>query len=93
MNSKENTPFIKVQSNRKSNRLKNKSKRKKLYNELTFVENHVNTFYIGLNDVKIRSNTKQALVINKNDAEELTKDWVFIISIYYYFIQLVFSMI
>ena len=59
MNSEENTPI-----NRKSNKLlKTKSKRKKLYNELTFVENHVDTFYIGLNDAKKKTNTKQATVI------------------------------
>ena len=53
MNSEENTPI-----NRKSNKLlKTKSKRKKLYNELTFVENHVDTFYIGLNDAKKKTNT------------------------------------
>lgn len=74
MNSEENTPI-----NRKSNKLlKTKSKRKKLYNELTFVENHVDTFYIGLNDAKKKTNTKQATVIeaHMNEAGELAKDWV-----------------
>jgi hypothetical protein len=79
MNDEDNTPSSRFQSKRNSNRLlKTKSKRKKLYNELTFVENHVDTFYIGLNDVKKRSNTKQAIVIDAhmNEAEELAKDWV-----------------
>ena len=76
----ESTPYNKTkkQTNKKTNNLlKTKSKKKKLYNELTFVENHVDTFYIGLNSPsKAVCNPKQAVIVDMTEADQITKDWV-----------------
>ena len=52
-----------------------KKKKKRLFNELSFVEPHVDTFYIGLNDSPLRGvlNPIQAKAIN---FEEGAAEWV-----------------
>lgn len=58
-----------------------KKKKKNLFGELTFVEQHVDTFYIGLNEniYQQANNPKQAkiLSIENENADELVKDWVY----------------
>ena len=53
---------------------KSAKKKNKLFDELSFVEPHVDTFYIGLNDSPARAalNPVQAKVINVDEAT----DWV-----------------
>ena len=61
--------FLKI--NTKANRRKNR------YNELTFVEPHVDTFYIGLNeDIHGAYNPIHAKPIDVDEANGLVKNWV-----------------
>lgn len=64
-----------------SNLIKIKSKKPKNKNdfdELSFMNNHVDTFYIGLNDVnnKLAQNPKQAELVPFDKAEQVVKDWI-----------------
>lgn len=55
-------------------KIKSKKKKRNLYDELTFVEEHVDTFYIGLNEnPRGADNPLTAKVI---DADTVAKDWV-----------------
>ncbi len=70
-NSDQSKLLLKVKS------VKNNRKKKQLFDELSFVESHQETFYFGLNENVNCGNPIQAKVIEGNLAEELAKDWVF----------------
>lgn len=55
-----------------------KSKKKQLFAELTFVEQHVDTFYIGLNENwQSAANPKKAKTLKVDEnVDELVKNWV-----------------
>ena len=54
------------------------TKKKQLFEALSFVEGHQETFYLGLNENVIGVlNPVQAKVIDIENAEDLAKDWVF----------------
>lgn len=55
---------------------KKSTKKRNLFPELSFVEKHVDTFYIGLNDQwqAAAYNPVQAKMLNK--ADQVVKDWV-----------------
>ena len=57
---------------------KSRAKTKKnLFKELTFVEEHVETFYLGLRENMYSAyNPIQAKIIDKNEAQNVVKDWV-----------------
>jgi hypothetical protein len=51
--------------------------KKNLFKELTFVEEHVETFYVGLRENMYSAyNPIQAKIIDKNEAQNVVKDWV-----------------
>ena len=53
-------------------------KKKKLFPELTFVESHMDTFYVGLNDnLGGAYNPVKAKCVDIDEAKDLAKDWVF----------------
>ena len=53
------------------------SKKKALFNELTFVDSHVDTFYVGLNDdVRGAYNPIQANLVDIDEASDVVKNWV-----------------
>ena len=55
-----------------------KAQRKKaLFNELTFVDPHVETFYVGLNDdVRGAYNPVQANLVDIDEAPDIVRNWV-----------------
>lgn len=56
---------------------KSHKNRKKLFSELSFVEDHQETFYIGLNEnVMGAYNPVTAKVVNLEEATDLAKNWV-----------------
>lgn len=75
------TTASKKQSDGKKDLLKTSSRKakKKLIGELTFVEPHLDTFYIGLNDgwKNHLVNPMQAKVLGVENANELAKNWVY----------------
>ena len=71
----------KSKSKRKTNLIKTASSSKKApvaakYSELTFVENHVDTFYVGLRDQHqpTADNPMHGKIIDLSD--QIVKDWV-----------------
>ena len=59
---------------KKTRSTKNK---KKLFDELSFVEDHQETFYIGLNEnIMGAYNPVTAKTINYEEATDLAKNWV-----------------
>lgn len=56
---------------------KKPKKKKELFEQLTFVEEHQQTFYIGLNEnINGANNPIQAKEIDMEQAEEIAKNWV-----------------
>ena len=57
--------------------IKSKKKKRNLYDELTFVEEHVDTFYIGLNENhRGADNPLTAKLLDPDSGEKLARDWV-----------------
>ena len=78
------TTASKKHSEPKKDLLKTSSRKakKKLIGELTFIEPHLDTFYIGLNDgwKNHLVNPMQAKVLGVENANELAKNWVYYIT-------------
>ena len=78
MSESETSP--RMPSSRNLVKIKSKKKKKILFDELSFVEDHVNTFYIGLNEnPRGADNPATAKLISANDpgtVEKIVKDWV-----------------
>lgn len=56
---------------------KTSKKAKNLFEQLTFVEEHQETFYIGLNEnINGANNPITAKEIDLNQAEDIAKNWV-----------------
>lgn len=71
-NTKRSTSIKKLIKTKSS--VKNK---RQLFGQLSFVEDHQETFYLGLNeDFMSACNPVQAKLINVDNAAELAKDWV-----------------
>ena len=58
-------------------KIKSKKKKRNLYDELTFVEDHVSTFYIGINEnPRGADNPLTAKLADPDNMDKLAKDWV-----------------
>jgi hypothetical protein len=78
MSSPESPVSVKKKKARGKTLLKvNTKASKKKFNELTFVDSHVDTFYVGLNDdVRGAHNPIQANLVDIDEASDIVKNWV-----------------
>jgi len=80
MSSPDSPPSVKKKKTRGKTLLKvntKASKKKALFNELTFVDPHVDTFYVGLNnDVRGAYNPVQANLVGIEEASDIVRNWV-----------------